>query len=146
MNISNKTGKYDDIINLPHPSSRKHPRMKKEDRAAQFSPFAALTGYDLAIAETARVTEEESELSEQMKTALNEKLQILLSKTAESPPVSIKYFVPDGKKQGGRYETKCGIIKAFDEYTATVIMDDKFKIAIESIREIDSDIFNRDVF
>lgn len=111
MNNSNNMHKYDDIINLPHYTSSKRPRMAMIDRAAQFSPFAALTGYDAAVKETARLTEDRVELDEYQKSALNDRLQILQERLSDTPVISIKYFVPDERKSGGAYCTETGIIK-----------------------------------
>ena len=94
---------YDDIINLPHHTSASRPHMSAYDRAAQFSPFAALTGYDSAITETARLTDKRAELDEYSKAALNEKLCMIQDQTDEQPEVSITYFQPDNKKSGGAY-------------------------------------------
>ncbi|MBZ2175599.1 hypothetical protein K8M07_10165 [Schnuerera sp. xch1] len=110
------TGKYDDIINLPRHVSEKRNPMPIIDRAAQFSPFAALTGYDTAIKETARVTEDRIELDVYMKEALNNKLQILIDQLHEYPQVKIIYFQPDEKKDGGSYVTASGTVKKIDEY------------------------------
>ena len=96
------TEKYGDIIHLPHPVSEKHPRMPMQDRAAQFSPFAALTGYEEAIYETGRLTEEKTELGEEEKAILDRKQQLLLEKLDERPTLTVTYFVPDEKKSGGR--------------------------------------------
>ena len=92
---------YDDIIHLPHHVSRIHPQMSMEDRAAQFSPFAALTGYDAAIVETARLTAQRVELDEYERQALNKKLQFISEHLNEHPKVSITCFVPDARKEGG---------------------------------------------
>lgn len=103
--------KYDDIINLPHPTSKNHPRMKNIERAAQFSPFAALTGYDSAIKETARITETHIELDENEKARLNCQIRLLLEKLPTNPFVAITYYVPDSRKDGGAYQTVSGNIK-----------------------------------
>lgn len=130
--------KYDDIINLPPPTSKKHPRMSLYDRAAQFSPFAALTGHDAAIKETARLTDEQPDLSEDTKENLNRKLMIVLENADLGIPVTITYFIPDERKKGGHYDTKTGLIKRIDEYERTVIFQDKTVIPIEQISEIES--------
>ena len=93
--------KYDDIIGLPHPVSVKHPRMAREDRAAQFSPFAALTGYDAAISETQRLTEKRRELDENKKAELDAKMADLVRQLDEHPTVRITYFKEDDRKDGG---------------------------------------------
>jgi len=127
---------YDDIINLPHPTSAKHPRMSLYDRAAQFSPFAALTGHDDAIEETARFTDERKELSEDTIARLNEKLSLIMENGGTEQAVTITYFVPDESKSGGAYVSHSGIVKKIDEYERTVIMTDKTVIPIKQICEI----------
>ena len=102
---------YEDIINLPHHSSTKHKRMPKETRAAQFAPFAALTGHNDAIKETERLTERKIELSEEEKNNLNTKLQILNDIIQTHPEINITYFKKDNKKTGGKYITYKGILK-----------------------------------
>ena len=114
-------GKYDDIIHLPHHVSSVHPRMPMLDRAAQFSPFAALTGYESAIQETARVTDRRMELDEDAKANLDQKLR-LLEMSPEQPPVALTYFQPDGKKSGGAYITITGVIKKMDEYARVIVL------------------------
>lgn len=131
---------YDDIINLPHPTSSRHPRMSLYDRAAQFSAFAALTGHDAAIRETARLTDKRVELDEDMKARLNEKLLVLAENMNTNPEVTITYFVPDEKKAGGAYVTFTGIVKKIDEYEHTVVMMDKTIIPIHEISEIEISI------
>lgn len=133
-NISNR---YDDIIHLPHPTSKKHPRMSLYDRAAQFSPFAALTGHEDAIQETARLTEHKRELSEEQRTRLNEKLMIIKEQISLRKPVSITYFVPDQIKEGGSYVTHRGIVKTIKEFEHLLIMEDKTEIPMEDIEEIE---------
>ncbi len=141
--LESKTNKYDDIINLPHHVSPSHPKMPISDRAAQFSPFAALTGYEAAVEETARLTEKKAELSEDMKTVLNEKIQIILDRLDECPEVIITHFVPDKRKDGGAYLRVAGVVKAVDAYERRILMADKTSIPIDQIREIDGEIFER---
>ena len=143
MSNSNNTHKYDDIINLPHYTSSKRPRMAMIDRAAQFSPFAALTGYDAAVKETARLTKERVELDEYQKSALNERLQILQERLSNAPVISITYFVPDERKSGGAYCTETGIIKKIDSYERAVIMRSGTHIPIDEIIGIEGDLFNQ---
>ena len=131
-----KNNSYDDIINLPHPVSKKHPQMPLRDRAAQFAPFAALTGHDAAIKETARLTDEKLELSEEVIAQLNEKINIIRNNIGIEQNVSITYFVPDAKKVGGSYVTCVGIVKKIDEYEHTIIMTDQTVIPIEQISDI----------
>lgn len=132
---------YDDIINLPHHTSTSRLRMSVYDRAAQFSPFAALTGYDSAITEMARLTDTRVELDEYSKADLNEKLCIIQEQMDKQSEVSITYFQPDKKKSGGAYITAIGCVKKIDEYGRTVVMRDATKIPIEDILEIDGMLF-----
>ena len=127
-------GAYDDIINLPHPNSAKHPRMSMIDRAAQFSPFAALTGHGAAIEETARRTDRRIELTEEEKTVLDEKLRLLLETGGEG---MITYFLPDERKDGGAYVAKLGTIKKIDPLEGRVILTDRTAIPIKDILEIE---------
>lgn len=127
------TGKYDDIIHLPHHVSRKHPQMSAMDRAAQFSPFSALTGLGAQMDETARLTSERLELDEYAKESLNETLHQIAESKGK---VTITYFVPDERKEGGAYETKTAVMKKLDEYHGLLILDDETKIPIEDIYEI----------
>lgn len=129
--------RYADIINLPHHVSSKHPQMSISDRAAQFSPFAALTGHEEAIKETARLTDERIELDEDRKYRLNEKLQMILRRNEKYPKVSVLYFVPDTKKTGGSYASYTGRIKKIDEYEKILVMTDGTKIEIDQIYEIE---------
>lgn len=133
--------KYDDIIGLPHPVSAKHPQMAREDRAAQFSPFAALTGYDDAISETQRLTESRRELDENQKAELDEKMAFLMTKLEERPLVRITYFQEDEKKEGGAYLTVEGIIRKIKDYERAVQMEDNTMIPIADMMEIESAIF-----
>lgn len=127
---------YDDIINLPHHISAKHPRLSKEQRAAQFAPFAALTGYGDAIKETARITEDRIELDEEEKKKIDNKILELKNKINDKPKVTITFFVPDIKKSGGEYVTIIGNLKKIDEYNKLLILEDKKKISIKEIIEI----------
>lgn len=131
---------YDDIINLPHHTSTSRPHMSAHDRAAQFSPFAALTGYDAAITETGRLTDKRVELDEYRKADLNERLCKIQDQMDEQPEVSITYFQPDKKKSGGAYITVNGRVKKIDAYERTVVMQDDTKIPIDGIFEIDDEI------
>lgn len=132
---------YDDIIHLPHPTSQKHPRMPLYERAAQFSSFAALTGHNAAIEETARLTEEKRELSEDAIDLLNEKLNIIIDNIGTEQTVTITYFVPDDRKSGGAYVSHSGIVKRIDKYERTVIMTDKTVIPIGQISDMQSEMF-----
>lgn len=139
----NNYGKYDDIINLPHHESKKHPRMSNEARAAQFAPFAALTGYDDAIKETARLTSKRIEINEELKVILDAKLQIIHDKISSKPEVTFTYFVPDTKKDGGSYVTVVGNVIKIDEFNQKVILENKTEIPISEIVEITGEIFKK---
>ncbi len=134
-------GAYDDIINLPHHVSATRLHMAAIDRAAQFSPFAALTGYDAAIKETARLTDERIELDEYSKDALREGLQIFADRIQEHPEIAITYFQPDAKKDGGAYVTAAGTAKKIDEYQRIVVMSDGTVIPIDYIISMDGEMF-----
>lgn len=126
--------KYEDIIHLSRPVSEKHPPMSRENRAAQFSPFAALTGFEGAIKETARVTGEKIELDETQKALLDEKLnRLLYGKT----PAIFTYFQKDERKEGGEYVTVSGSVKKIDLYTHYVILEDGTQVPLEDILEIE---------
>ena len=131
------TGPYDDILHLPHPVSRKHPRMAVADRAAQFSPFAALTGYDDAVREAARLTDRRLELDEYEQQALNDRLQQILSRLPKQPVVRITYFRPDSCKESGAYVTVSGVIKRLDTVEREIRLVDGTRIPIEDIWDID---------
>ena len=137
-----KKSKYEDIIDLPHHVSYRHPRMSRIDRAAQFAPFSALTGYGAAVEETARLTEGLTELDETARALLNEKLRMLADSLGDEPQISITYFRPDERKAGGAYVTVSGTVKTLDEYTRTVIMRDQTVISMEYIREIGGELFD----
>lgn len=134
-------GKYDDIIRLPHHVSTKHPQMPALDRAAQFSPFAALTGYEAAITETARLVDQRIELDENRKEELDEKLQLAREQIPMEPEIAITYFVPDAKKEGGTYLQTIGIIKKMDDIRHKIIMKDGTTIPIHDIYGMESSIF-----
>lgn len=132
---------YDDIIEMPHHQSATRPHMSNHDRAAQFAPFAALTGYDAAVKETARLTEEKLELDDSEKAILNKKLQIIRENMGGDAEVTITYFMPDEKKTGGSYISYTGCVRKIDAYGAILIMTDKTRIPIEQIREIEGECF-----
>lgn len=136
---------YDDIINLPHHVSKTRPQMSMVDRAAQFSPFAALTGYDAAIKETGRLTDEKVNLSEEEKEALDRKQQILMEWLGDHPALTITFFVPDEKKSGGAYMTKSENLKKIDEFERVMLLTDGTKIPLDDVVEIESELF-RDMF
>lgn len=130
------TNKYDDIIHLPHHVSKTRPQMSIHDRAAQFAPFAALTGHSAAIKETERLTEGQVELDESEITLINEKLRIICEKISEHPEIVVTYFVPDEKKSGGKYITVEGAVKKMDLYRREMILMDQTRIELSDIVEI----------
>ena len=136
---------YKDIINLPHHVSSKRLQMPMLDRAAQFSPFAALAGYDDAIHETGRLTDEKIDLSEEDKKTLDRKQQILSEKLSDHPALTITYFVPDAKKSDGAYVTKDGNLKKIDEFERWMMLTDGTKIPLDDVSDIESELF-RDMF
>ncbi len=135
------TDQYADIIDLPHYVSKKHPRMSLYDRAAQFSPFAALTGHGEAIRETARWTDDMAELDENRRDQLDEKLLYLQSILDRRPDVTITYFLPDERKRGGSYQTAEGQIRKIDLYDRVIVMQDFQRIPIDHVAAIESDAF-----
>ena len=134
---------YDDIINLPHHKSNKHPSMSLYARSSQFAAFAALTGYEDAVKETARTTSERIELDEELKFIIDGKLQLLKENISKKEEVTITYFVPDCKKSGGQYVTKIGVIKKFDEINQSIIFLDNSEIPINEIIQIVESIVSR---
>lgn len=134
-------GNYDDIIDLPHHVSETHPPMFRADRAAQFSPFAALTGYDAAVRETARVTERRIELDEGVKAELNARLNCILEHLSEHPQVSITYFVPDEKKSGGAYRTVTGAVRKLDSFAKTLTLVDGTVVPLEEMVHVEGNLF-----
>ena len=138
------TGPYDDILHLPHPTSKRHPRMPIADRAAQFSLFAALTGHGAAIEETARVTDRRIELDEDAKEQLDQTLQLLLERIDEQPEVTVTWFSPDKKKAGGQYHTATGKLKRIDTQESRLILTDGNQIPLEDLLEIRSESFQDD--
>lgn len=133
---------YDDIINLPHHVSATRPQMSMLDRAAQFSPFAALTGYDAAIKETGRLTDKKIMMDEEALNILNMKFQILIDNLFDEPEVTITYFKPDERKSGGAYIEVTGTVKKYDEFERQVIMQDGSKIPLDDIQNIEGQIFS----
>lgn len=133
--------KYDDMVGLPRPVSRRHPPMARIKRAAQFAAFDALAGFGAAIAESGRETEEKLELSEDMKDMLDAKLAIIEQHIKEQPSVAVTYFLPDTQKAGGRYVTFSGKVKKLDGVESVIVMTDGTKIPIEDVRMIEGDLF-----
>lgn len=141
MQKQNDAHKYDDIINLPHHTSSKRPRMAMIDRAAQFSPFAALTGYDAAVKETARLTDRRIEPDEYEKAVLDEQLRLIREHVKEQPEVTVTYFQPDERKSGGVYLSVTGGIKQIDDYERTVVLSDGFRIPLNEIIRLEGELF-----
>lgn len=143
------TNQYDDIINLPHHVSTTRPQMSREIRAAQFAPFAALTGYEDAVNETARLTDERIELDENRKAELDERFQILQQVLSDNhrdgektnPEIIVTYFLKDAHKEGGSYERIRGVISKIDTFTQRMLMDDGTIIPIPDIYDIDGALF-----
>ena len=130
------TDDYSDIINLPHHVSKNHPQMSREARAAQFAPFAALTGYDDVIHETARLTDEQVELEEYDSERLNRKFAELMTILDDHPEITVSYFLPDERKAGGSYTTVSGTVKKIDTYEHLMIFDDGNEIPIAHIVDL----------
>ena len=133
------TDQYDDIIHLPHHISSTRPRMSAIDRAAQFSPFAALTGYDASIKESARLTDARIELDDSQKEEIGEKLRLVTGQP--DAEIKITYFLPDTKKTGGKYVLAAGTVKKVDEYERMIIMGDGKQIPIDEVIDVDYDVF-----
>ncbi len=131
------SGKYDDIIDLPHPTSKKHPRMSRQNRAAQFSPFAALTGYDAAIRETARITEDRRELSEDAAVELNYKISLLQQEQAGMKKIKVIYFRQDTTKDGGAYREEDGDFKRIKSNEGILELTNGIQIPLEDIFKIE---------
>lgn len=129
----NEKYNYDDIIHLPYPRPGKRARMSMTDRGAQFSPFAALVGYDAAIKETARLTGERIELTEGEKLILNETLQEISEKLPNQPEVRVTHFLPDVRKDGGEYITERCLVKKIDPYGRGLVLSDGRMILFEDI-------------
>ena len=136
-NYFGESTKYDDIINLSHHISETHPQMPVEDRAAQFAPFAALTGYGDAIRETARITDEKIQIDEEQKEILDYKLQILINHSGERPEITVTYFQSDEKKKGGSYRKLTGRLKKIDSYRKILFMEDGTAIPMEDVKFMD---------
>jgi len=141
----NPTHRYDNIIQLPRHRSLRHSPMSNFDRAAQFAPFAALTGYDAVIAETGRLTDVQIELDEGGKAPLDEKLQIIREHLAEKPPVTLRVFCPDRYKSGGAYENITGHVKKIDPVSRVLVLMEGDIIPIDRIYGIDCCQFSGEV-
>lgn len=129
---------YDDIIHLPHHVSQNHPQMPLRERAAQFAPFAALTGYEAAVGETARLTAKRRELDAQEAAELNRRLADLAARLKDRPKVTIEYFVPDERKAGGAYVTVTGVVRNISVSERLLVMEYGTAISLE---DIDSVVF-----
>ena len=138
MRMNNR---YNEIINLPHHVSKMRPQMPMSDRAAQFAPFAALTGYDSAIKETGRLTDEKIEMDEEALNILNMKFQILVDSLDDEPEVSFTYFKPDERKAGGAYIEVTGTVKKVDDFERLIVMQNGTKMPMDDILNIEGEIF-----
>lgn len=132
---------YDDIMQMPHPTSSKHSRMPMRNRAAQFAPFSALTGYQEAVKETARLTDTRVELDEGAKAALDERLRMVQEHLGEAHELTFMYFVPDPKKPGGACVTVSGVVKKLNTYERTVVLQNGIGIPIDDILDINGKLF-----
>lgn len=128
---------YEDMLELPHPVSKMHPQMPRRDRAAQFAPFAALTGYEEAVREAARITEEKMILDEDSKAQLDWKLWCLQEKVEEKPVITVTYFMKDERKKGGKYVTVTGVLKRIDSYTHQFVLANGEEIPVEDVVSLD---------
>ena len=135
-------GKYDEIMGLPHHVSKTRPQMPMSDRAAQFAPFAALTGCDAAIKETGRLTDERIELDVEALSALDMKYQLLMEALDEAPEVTITYFQPDERKAGGKYVSAVGTVKKIDDFERRITMRDGTRIPMDDVLSIDGELFS----
>ena len=140
------TETYDDIIHLPHHVSKRHPQMSLYNRAAQFAPFAAVTGYEEAIIETARLTAPKVDMMEDNQQLLDRKLALLSHSLREQPTVSITYSQPDKKKSGGQHLTVTGVIKSIRDSERVILMADGKSVSIDTIINIDGDIFSSEEY
>lgn len=129
-------GKYDDIVNLPHWEPRHHRRMSGIDRAGQFAPFAALTGYDAMVAETSRLTGERLELDDGQRMALDEALSDIVSRITEHPRVSVTHFVRDTRKDGGAYVRTVGTVRDVDLTSRTIVLKEGPAISLDDVLEL----------
>lgn len=127
---------YDDIINIPRWNPKSHPRMSEDDRAAQFAPFAALTGYDAMVNETARSTDVRSDLDEEQMLALNEVLSLIAERIGEHPKISVTWFRKDARKQGGAYVKTEGHIRDVDPTGRLIVLKDGSSISMDDIAAI----------
>lgn len=140
-----KKTEYDDILYLPHPVSRRHPQMPLSDRAAQFAPFAALTGHEDAVRETARLTDSRVELTEEQREALDQRLALLLQAMRENPgleaEITFTCFRPDEKKDGGAYVSVSGQVKRVDGYRRVILLKDGTSLPMDEIVGMEGEVF-----
>ncbi len=132
---------YNDIIHQPHHSSMRHPHMSRRSRAAQFSAFAALSGYDAAVQEAGRRTAERPELTEDALAVLDERMQTLREREGERPAVSVTWFVPDLRKAGGVCEVARGCVRRIDDYEQTLVFTDGRRIPLQDILALEGEMF-----
>ena len=130
------TDRYDDIIDMPHHVSNNRPRMSMSDRAAQFAPFAALTGFGAVITEAGRQTDKRIPLGESDLEALNEKLRDVMRRAFQHPLITVTYFVPDSKKAGGTYKVHTGNVRTVSEFDRVIIFDDETKILLDDTSDL----------
>ncbi len=133
---------YDDILHLPHPVSSTRRRMTAEERAAQFAPFAALTGFGAVIVETARTTDARIELDEYGRERLDARLRTLQEALADEPVVTVTYFVPDERKEGGAYVTVQGAVKKLDVYERQIVFTDGRAVSFDDLYALDGAVFD----
>lgn len=140
------SGKYDDIIDLPHHQSTTHPHMSDRDRAAQFAPFQSLNGYGAVITEAARDTREKIAIGEDAAALIGERLQIIDDNISAHPEVEVTYFLPDARKSGGEYVTEKLTVREIDGIGGRLVADDGKAVAFDDIISIDGEIFERIIY
>lgn len=134
--------RYDDIIHLPHHVSKTRKPMPMINRAAQFAPFAALTGHDEAIAETARQTTPKQILSSDEQETLSKRLAYVIGHIGKRPNLTFTYFIPDAQKEGGRYVSTTGILRAYDDLEKKIVLEDGTVVLVENIVSISGDMLD----
>lgn len=143
-NERNNPRRYDDLLNMPHHVSVVHPHMSLYDRAAQFAPFKALTGYEDDVEEASRLTDARVEMDEDRIKQLDERLRLLELRLSDAPTVSITYFLPDERKDGGSYETVCSIVKKIDTVRGVIMLRGGREIPLDAVTDIDGDFLCSD--
>ena len=141
--MGREVGKYDDMIDMKNPTPTCRPRMSMVDRGAQFAPFAALTGHNEAIKETARLTDDYMEMGEDRLGELSAKIQLLIDNLSEQSEITVVYFIPDERKSGGSYAEKTGIVRIIDEYERKLVFYDGDKILIDRVTDFKGEIFSQ---